>query len=59
MQMMFEVTYLDPRNGVVKNIEGYTVLARNAAEAIRRANSLRTFRYLKPQSVQLIGVADK
>ena len=59
--ILFRVTYFDPRGpeGPELDMETYQVLARNAQEAIKRANSLKHLKLYRPQSVELVGVADK
>ena len=58
MISLFRVTYMDPR-GQGFNMEAYDVLARNALEAIRRADSLKTIKLYRPESVERLGTADK
>jgi hypothetical protein len=58
MTGLFRVGYFDPKNRAM-NMEAFRVTARDAQEAIRKAERLKTFKYYRVESVDCLGFSDE
>lgn len=55
---LFTVHYFDPRDGVL-NMEAFRVLARNAQEAIKKAEKYKSVKRYRVESVDCIGFSEQ
>lgn len=58
MTGLFKVHYFDPKTRDY-NMEAFSVVAANAEEAIRRANSLKSLKKYRVEWVECLGFSDE
>lgn len=58
MTGLFRVQYFYPKDGS-SNVDAYTVIGKNAEEAIRKANRLKLLKGYRVEAVGCLGWSDK